>query len=246
MNAGPDQTTDRRANVTLTATISSTTSVSPMYRWTLVSGPDVTTAAGNVRELEGRTPSFTVPDDVATLTWEVEATADGIVQTDRVRVQVFNDRNKRAVFVGATTSASPDGTQGNPYAGLAEALPFVDAGDDVYVMTQSMPYQISNTFVVPTGSSVFGGYDSEWVRNVTAAPTPVQLTARNSMQPVLRTNAHSAATYISGLAIVANNGTTDAGVSTLGMLIDGGNAAGPVHIVDNIVTAANEIGRAHV
>jgi len=239
VSAGPDQTTDRSANVTLSATISSTTSISPTYRWTLISGPDVTTASGNVRELDGRTPSFTAPNDVATLTWEVEATADGVAQTDRVRVQVFNDRNKRAVFVGETTSSSPDGTQGNPYPGLAEALPFVNAGDDIYVMTQSMPYQLSNTFVVPTGSSVFGGYDADWVRNVTASPTPVQLTARNDMQPVIRANAYTAPTYISGLAIVANNGATDVGVSMLGMLIDGNDAPGPVHVIDNIVTAAN-------
>src|SRR5690606_17286642 len=166
IDAGVDIFVDRSAAVELDGSIEGMGETPPIFNWTLVHGPDVVDEFGDsVRQLSGRRPVLEAPDAVSTLVWELEVTVDGISQYDTVTIQVQKDR-QRAIYVGsiAGTEGDPDGSLDAPYSTLQEALLNLAEGEDIYVQTAEVPYPLINALEVPDGTSLFGGYDENWVR----------------------------------------------------------------------------------
>jgi hypothetical protein len=237
VDAGINQVARRLSSVTLNATLTSTVPNQAFYSWRLISGPDVDDGTGPTRELVGRSPSFTTPDDVSTLLFELEVSIDTQTQTDQVRIQVLQDPAK-AVFVGANaTGGSPDGTPDNPYRSLTEALSFINQGDDLYVMSQATPYMLTDTLIIPDGSSLFGGYDGNWVRNIGTNPTALIRETSIDMEPAVRIEQASSEMWFSGFAVTARNVSSNASNSIVAMqIMPTRQQAGPVFVTDNILT----------
>jgi len=208
--AGDNQFANRNMPVTLNGSVDGTPSSPPVYRWSLLSGPDVIDENGDtVRELEGRRPTFTTPDRVSTLVWELAVTIDGETQMDTSYVQVQKDRSA-AVYVGLLEDgASADGSQSAPYGTLSEALNALSAGEDLYVMSLANPYHLTNTLALPDGSSMFGGYDENWVRDVYTQKTRIQLTTAIAT-PAISVSDVSADMWFSGFSVHADGMSGDA------------------------------------
>ncbi len=219
--AGDNQFVHRGDLVTLSGGIEGIATGTPDYRWALISGPDVVDEFGDTtRELMGRQPMFEAPDEVTTLVWELSATLDGETQTDRTHTQVQLNRSE-AIYVGApAVGKTADGSIDAPYASLNEALANIDSGDDLYVMSQS-GYTLVNTFSVPAGTSIFGGYDQDWVRDVESNKTSLTFTT-NLEQPAVQFTDVSEPTYFSGFSVYADGRSGNAGndVVALDVLAD--------------------------
>lgn len=153
----------------------------PSYSWRLLRGPDVLVEGSPTRILEGITPTFTAPQAVSTLTFELDVSVDGGTATDQVTIQVLRDINS-ARYVGANSSGPGNGTQSSPFNSLEAAINGLSPGDDLYVQTRlvegdSVPYAIVNPLSIPSGTDLYGGYDANWVRDAEANPTLVELTS---------------------------------------------------------------------
>ena len=239
VDAGFDQVTGKNHQVSLNASLTSTLPKQAFYTWRLINGPDVDGGDGPTRELAGRNPTFTTPDEVSTLLFELEVTVDGMTQTDQVSVQVLHDPAK-AVFVGKNASSSPDGSPDNPYRSIAEALAFIATGDDLYIMTQDSPYELTDTLVIPNGTSMFGAYDSNWVRNTSANPTPLVRNASGNMEPVVRINEASSEMWFSGFSVTSLNTSDNAMNSMVAMqVMPDSDQAGPVFITENLISGSD-------
>lgn len=203
--AGAEQIVNKRAAVTLSAeSVKSSGDSSPVYTWNLISGPQVEGANGaTVSQLNGRRPSFTAPDEVSSLVWELSILLDGEVQTDTVVVQVQENRME-AIYVGtANPNANADGTREAPYPSLSEALQSLREGEDLYVMTQNEPYSLVNSLDIPDGTSLYGGYDENWIRDTESQPTRVvRDTGTNSN--AITINAITQDMWFSGFSVFAN------------------------------------------
>lgn len=239
-DAGEEQIVNRDDIVTLNASITGVVSEPPTYDWTLVSGPDVVDEFGNItRQLEGRRPMFVAPDDVTSLVWEVAATIAGEVQTDRTTVQVQLNRNE-AIYIGpATAGQTANGTREAPYGSISEALASMQQGDDLYIMSQAGGYQLVNTLSLPDGTSIFGGYDANWIRDVENNKTEVRFTTTLN-QPAIFIGEMSEDTYVSGLALYSDGSAGSAGNNVTAILVEANpNTTAPVYITDNRVESSN-------
>ncbi len=236
--AGADQWIDAGRPVRLQGGYEGTGVVAPTYRWTLLAGPDVRGPDGPTRELLGAAPEFEAPDEVTTLVWELEVTSDGRSQTDEVTVQVLADVS-RAVFVGSNDlGGSADGSPDRPYTSLPVALALIAPGDDLYVMTREAPYEEVNTLEVPAGTSLYGGYDEAWVRDVDANRTLVRLSARNDAQPVLRYIDVGTDDVVSGFALVTERDHEDPSANVVGVEVTARpGSSGKLSLLDNRIVA---------
>ncbi len=235
--AGDDQIVNKASQVTLRGSISGIANGGVLYNWRLLSGPDISFDGNRVRELNGREPTFMAPNEVSTLRFALDVTIGEETQSDEVIVQVMHDRMK-AVFVGRNdVSGVPDGTMDNPYANIAEALTFIDPGEDLYVMTQTTPYLLTNSLVIPDGSSLFGGYDENWVRDAELNRTSIVLNTTVDRLPAIDIPAASSEMWISGFAVSARDNSVNAGDKTLDLIAmrisSGVPQVGPVYLSDN-------------
>ena len=243
--AGTEQTVNKGATVTLSANeASSGSGATATYTWDLTHGPAVVDSFGDtVTQLSGRRPSFTAPDEVSTLVWELSVSLDGEVQTDTVNVQVQEDRLK-AIFVGAENpSAVADGTRDAPYGSLSEALLSLSPGDDLYVMTQSTAYTLVNALEIPDGTSLYGGYDENWVRDVNTRRTGLQRDTTTDPNAVSIAGV-TQDMWISGFSIYANGdnsnvqATPENSVVALSIIGDSGTNTAVLHIEDNTIESS--------
>lgn len=167
-NAGDDQAVDAGADVVLTANDMSEPNQAVV--WRQVGGPDVTDGAGRLRGNEAR---FAAPESPSTLLFELSVTGrGGDVVTDDLRVDVYEDAD-RAVFVdGDDGDDANDGSRERPFRSLVRALDFTSgSATDVYVRTIGRAYS-TGTALLDRGSSLYGGYDGDWTRDL-ARPTSI-------------------------------------------------------------------------
>jgi hypothetical protein len=160
-NAGDDLAVDVGQIVNLAALDLSEQNQSVV--WRQVAGPDVTDGR---ERLVGAAAVFTAPPRPTTLRFEVSVTGrGGDVATDDLRVDVYEQAD-RALFVdGVDGSGSGDGTRQRPYRDLAAAVAEAEArgnGTDLYIRTADTSYTVAAE--IRTGSSLYGGYDADWVR----------------------------------------------------------------------------------
>ena len=160
-NAGDDLAVDFGAPVTMTAQNLSEENQSVV--WRQIAGPDVTNGRGR---LIGKQAIFEAPSQPATLLFNVTVTGrGGDVATDDLRIDVYEQAD-RALFVDAIDgSNSGDGSRANPYRELAAALAQAetrDNGTDIYLRTTQSAYTVDAE--IRGGSSLYGGYDADWLR----------------------------------------------------------------------------------
>jgi len=243
--AGEEQIVNKNSEVTLSAaSVQSSSGSSPVYTWNLLSGPSVLDANGDtVTQLSGRRPTFTAPDDVSSLLWELSISMGGETQMDRTVVQVQENRSD-AVYVGIPhPTASADGTRDAPYASLSEALQSLSPGEDLYVMTQTDPYTLVNALNIPDGTSLYGGYSENWVRNVESNRTRIVRDTTSNPNAISIASVTSDM-WFSGFSVYANGDNTNALASTehnvVALSIDGdaNTNAGVLSIEDNTFEAS--------
>lgn len=186
-NAGPDLQVSRNFTVNLDASGSSDADGDALtYSWTQIAGPAV-----DGTPLSGATPAFVAPSEVGTIIFELVVN-DGTENSpaDTVMINVLEDVNV-TYFVDGDNGSDVDGSgsMDNPFASIGKALCEVTADQqDIYVMTRAGGASYDETsdpcpgdparsaeqiLAVPTGTSVYGGYDDNWVRKHTTTQTPV-------------------------------------------------------------------------
>jgi hypothetical protein len=205
-DAGPDQDVTRLFAVTLDGSDSFDPDGDELtYEWTQISGPDVTRGAG---VLTGESPVFSAPERVSTVVFELRVDdGAGPSMPDTVVIQVLEDA-AAAFFVDGEVGddETGNGTRTAPWATFAKALREVSESDeDVYLRTLDGDgaYDTTDgTVVLPTGTSLYGGYGHGWIRDAPARPTRI-----DGAPIALRLEDVDLDAWVSGLAITA--ATTD-------------------------------------
>ncbi|HSK02882.1 MAG TPA: PKD domain-containing protein, partial [Kofleriaceae bacterium] len=235
-SAGPDQQVSRGASVRLDGTASADPDGDPLrYTWTQLHGPDVTGGTGS---LDGAAPSFVAPEGVATLVFELRVDdGHGASDPDPIQINVLEDASA-ALFVAGDLGddESGNGTIDRPFASIGRALAEVtDVQEDLYVMIRAGGGRYDETgaaLAVPAGTSLYGGYDAGWRRDVAIHRTGVDTDHRG-----LRiTGALDFDTWISGLELVTAD-APGAGDDVTGIAAAGGAAT--LYLHDNAISAGS-------
>ena len=178
-HAGSDQDISLAQSITLDGSGSTDPDGDSLsYRWTQTHGPDVT---GGNQVLTGASPSFNAPENVSTLRFELRVNdGHGESRADVVQINIMEDA-AHALFVNGDTGNNDtgDGSRSLPFATIRHAVTQVTPGqEDIYVMAltdETQRYDESSaTLDIPDGTSLYGGYSAEWIRNVTETPTRVR------------------------------------------------------------------------
>ena len=156
-SAGDDQDVNRGETVTLNG--SSNLGASATYTWTQKAGP-------SVGALSGAQPSFTAPDSVSVLVFEMTVDdGSGPSAPDEVKVYVLENK-KSAFWVSGSGSDSNPGTRQAPYASITAAITAssaAGAGGDVYIAEGDY----AESIVLSANVSLYGGFDPlSWMRDV--------------------------------------------------------------------------------
>lgn len=205
-----------------------------IYIWTQTYGPDVT---GGTGALHGETPSFTAPDEVCTLLFTLRVDdGNGNSATDTLQVNVLEHTGDSFYVDGDNGSdITGDGSRANPFASISHAMDNIPGPNhDIYVKTRanSARYDESNEEQFPpSGTSLYGGYNDDWVRDVNTNRTGVD----GYYRAFTFTNVDADA-WFSGFDLKAGN-SLGVRLSVFGIMATSGTAA--LHIQDNIISAGN-------
>jgi len=234
-SAGDDQITARGAQVSLDGTQSaSSTNASLSYEWLQVRGPDVTGGSGS---LTGATPTFTAPNGVDTVSFELRVGAGSSRSApDTVHINVL-EHDGAAFFVDGDngSDSNGDGSLTNPFASIAYAISEISSANvDIYVRTLpggSRYDETGSTLSPPAETSLYGGYGVNWVRDPINTPTGVD----GDSVAVEFANV-SADTWFSGFDLSAESSGNASGIVS-GVSTRGGAAT--LYIENNTITAGN-------
>ncbi len=179
--SAPDVEVDDRTivsqstSVTLTATATDPDGDTITYSWTQTDGAAATNLAGS----DSATLTFDAPDTVDTLTFSVTASDDSLSSSAETLVVVLEDTD-RAVFVDGTFTGTADGSMENPYTSLRQATESMPQGFDIYIRTlpdndayDEYGEDDRDRLYLYLGSSLYGGYDERWRRDVSTNKTSV-------------------------------------------------------------------------
>lgn len=246
--AGADLVVSRSFTVNLDGSQSSDADGDNLsYTWVQKAGPDVTGGTGS---LKGIAPAFQAPGDVDTIIFDLVVN-DGQEDSaaDTVTVNVFEDVNVTYFVDGDNGSdLTGNGSQEKPYASIAKALCEVTQDQqDIYVMTRAgggvydesidpcpgdpTPRSSDQILAIPTGTSLYGGYDENWVRK-----TAINLTSVVSLHHGFRFASVDLNAWFSGFEVQADI-SPGPGDSVHAVSALGGNAG--IFIYDNQITAGN-------
>src|SRR3989454_590850 len=225
-SAGADQDVNRGELVTLHGSATAPGSAALTYTWTQVSGP-------SVGALSGATPSFTAPNDVVTLAFDLVA-SDGLDQSppDRVVVRVLEDK-AHALWVAPGGDDANLGTLAAPKQTIQAAIDAANAGGlgaDVYAAAGTY----SGSLTLRPNVSVYGGYSpTTFLRDVAGNATVI------SGGTTAVTGTSTNALTLDGLTIRSADATV-AGGSSVAILLD--NSANVVVSRDAIIAGAGAGG----
>lgn len=202
------------------------------FAWSQVYGTTVTLSGAT-----SAAPTFTAPDEIGTLAFEL-VVSDGADQvTEGVTVWVL-ENSESHYWVSPSGSDANAGTRAEPFASIQFALNFArDAGQfgDVYVAAGSY----EESLLLRSGVSIYGGFDPvTFLRDVAAHETEI-----NGGQHAVRGSDLSGSTPVTlnGLTIRAADHTSFSEGSSIGlMLFNSPNAT----VSDNrIIAGAGTDGR---
>ncbi|MFW6174559.1 MAG: PKD domain-containing protein, partial [Chloroflexota bacterium] len=199
VSAGADRVASTNENVTLAASPSNYLDSGALtYRWTQTGGPSVGQLPASPRI------TFSAPEEVTSLSFEATVTdtqQNGRSATDSVRVLVARD-DERAVFVDADSGHDFNNAGATPEDALAtleRALAPRFGGADIYLKTPATgAYTPTQTLVVDSGSSLYGGFGADWSRDHSGSRTPLHVA-----QPVALEARDFSEMELSGLSITA-------------------------------------------
>ena len=201
------------------------------YEWQQVHGPDVTDKKG---KLKGKRALFAAPEDVRSVVLKLVVTDGGdLIGEDTIVVNTLENVD-RAYFVDGDngSDSAGDGSVENPYATIGNALARVNDRQDIYTMNRkSGGYTPDSTLRVPTGTSLYGGYDKNWVRAPFNDKTVImsRAAARWSSMPSTRTPGSPASNSTGG------PGSTSS--TAIGLYARGGGAT--LYVLHNHIVAGN-------
>jgi hypothetical protein len=179
-NSPPSVTADERMivsagdAVTVTASATDPDADSISYQWTQQNGD----AVANTQGFTTSSASFSAPDKVQTIVFQVTATAAGQSDSTTVQVIVLEDVDT-AVFIDADFTGTSDGSIDAPLTDLEAALTDSPDGTDFYIQTldNNASYALwENPSFIPSlrdGSSVYGAYSDDWSRDTISNLTPI-------------------------------------------------------------------------
>ena len=201
------------------------------FTWTQTGGEDVTGGAGF---LTGAVPAFTAPQDVGTLFFDLvvnDGTDDSNVVSIRVNVL---EHLGPSFYVDADNGddTSGDGSRGNPFATISQAINSIPGPNhDIYVATPlAGPYdETASRLEIPVGTSLYGGYDSNWIRDL----SPANLTPLNGDFRAVHFVDVDDEAWFSGFLLVTELAGPALPIST-GISVDSGNAT--LNIQDNVIS----------
>jgi len=164
-DAGPDLVVSAAEVVTLTALEVTDGADDESVTWRQTAGPDVTSGVG---ALGGRVVSFGAPADVVTLEFDLVVTSGDRAATapeavDALVVRVFGDAERLLFVDGERGDDAAAGTMDAPLRSIGAAARGAD-GRDIYVRSVGM-YREDATIRLGPGTSLYGGFDSEWKRD---------------------------------------------------------------------------------
>src|SRR5712691_10822285 len=192
------------------------------YTWTQVSGP---TGAWS-GPLSGAAPTFTAPNDVATLQYQL-VVSDGVMSSppQTVTIWVLEDA-VHALWVAPTGDNSKAGTRQAPMATIQAAIDRLNTagtGGGVYVVAGTY----AQSLTLQPKVSVFGGFNpTTFLRDIAANGTIV------SGGPTAVTGNGANSLTLDGLTI--QSADAPAGGSSVGIALSGGTG---VVINRNMITA---------
>ena len=219
-NAGANQDVNPGGTVTLTGTATDPDGQTLTYTWTQISGQPVTA-------LTGPAPSFTAPDTVGTLAFQL-VVSDGVGTSPpaAVVVSVLEDK-AHALFVSPVGNDANPGTRAAPFATIHAAIDAAVAGAqgaDVYVAGGLY----SGSLSLGRGTSVYGGFNAtSWLRDVQANPTAI------AGGPVAISGVRADSLTLDGLTISSDAAITS-GASSIGIALDSSRG---VVVSRNTITA---------
>ena len=236
--AGATMEVTRAAVFSLDGSGSSDAEVDPLsYTWTQTLGPDVTNGAGF---LTGVSPSITAPLDVSTLRFELvvnDTKVDSVPDTVLLHVM---EQAGEAIFVDGTpgvgSDTTGDGRRSTPYASVSQALASVlpTSGYDIYVKTASVDYdERAATLNIPDGTSLYGGYGDNWVRDVTNNRT----TLLGHKVAVHFENIMTDPAWFSGFNLTAADSDGTLPFYSSGVSVDDGISS--LYVQDNTIVSGN-------
>jgi hypothetical protein len=235
-NAGPDADVSKGFTVNLDGSGSSDPDGGSLtYTWTQTNGPDVT---GGTGALTGENPTFSAPDAVDTLVFELvvnNGSQDSPIDT--VRINVFEDLNV-AYFVDGDTGDDETGTgsRDNPFATVAMAASELTTNlEDIYVKTlgaAAVYDESAANLDIPSGTSLYGGYTNDWVRDLEGNKTPMLTNHRGVQFFGVAQDA-----WFSGFDLRTTD-STSASEDVFGVSGEG-NEGAALYVEDNIITTGN-------
>ncbi|MFZ1862594.1 MAG: PKD domain-containing protein, partial [Polyangiales bacterium] len=235
-NAGESIEVSSGFNVTLDGSGSSDADGDPLtYTWTQTKGPDVTGGTGT---LTGVDPSFTAPDAVDTLIFELvvnDGTDDSAAAA--VAINVFENLAV-SYFVDGDNGddETGNGSRDNPFASIAKAVSELTTNlEDIYVKTRTGGATYDETATnldIPGGTSIYGGYDNDWMRDPQGNKTVLETNHRGVQFFSVTQDA-----WFSGFDLRTSD-STDAGEDVFGVAGSGDNSAG-LYVEENIITTGN-------
>src|SRR5437773_7704023 len=223
--AGSDQDVNRGDVVALTGSATDPDGQSLTITWTQVAGP-------SVGALSGPTPSFTAPNAVVTLAFDLVA-YDGVDSSPpaRVVIRVLEDKT-HALWVAPAGNDANAGTRATPKHSIQAAIDAANAaglGADVYAAAGTYP----GSLTLHSNVSVYGGYNpTTFLRDVAANATVVD----GGATAVTGTAAN--ALTVDGLTIRSAAATT--GGTSIAILLD--NSSNVVISGNTIISGAGGTG----
>lgn len=219
--AGPDQDVNRGATVNLDARSSSATGAT--LAWTQLGGPAV-------GALNGSTPTFAAPQEVATVRLELAVTRASEIKRDTVVIWVLEDV-AHTWWVRPTGNDGDPGTRAQPKATIQAAVDAANAdgnGGDVYVAGGVYTGSVE----LRSRVSIYGGFDpATWVRDVPGHRPTVSGAVHGSADSL----------FLEGLEIRTAD-AVDSGASSIALHLH--NSRGIVIRRNVIVAGAGAVGSA--
>jgi hypothetical protein len=223
-NTPPSVTADDRVlvsagdAVTLTASATDSEADTISYSWIQQNGDTV----ANTQGFDTASASFSAPDKVQTMQFQVTATAAGQSDTTLVQVIVLEDVDT-AVFIDADYTGTSDGSIDAPLTDLEMALTDTDDDADFYIQTpdNNAAYMLwtDPSFIprIRDGKSIYGGYKDDWSRDTSTNLTPIIAEKYGLLFSDI-----DQITTVSGIDLTVTQPTQDSISSSLGIYVERG------------------------
>jgi len=162
-DGGSNRVVTKGTSVTLDGSGSSDPNgASLTYQWTQIGGP-------TIGDLTGMQPSFTAPDQVSSVVYEL-VVSNGVVSSDPDTVVIVAaEDGSHAYFVSMNGSDSNPGTINSPMSSIPAAIAAASTTQgDVYVSAGTY----TGTVILADGVSLYGGFSADnWIRDFAQSET---------------------------------------------------------------------------